>query len=694
MGLQDNGEQKVEPDGTTYTVYGGDGFFTAVDPNDANTAYEEYTAGVISVTKDGGKTWTTITPDNLTSAQFSTPFEMDANDAKHLVIGGRDIEETGAGPDTTSSSWQKVYDLGTRAHRGDPNATATADDPDNQVSAVDTKSINAATGAPTGPHTPDFAYTGGQGTIPGGQEDPSGALPAGTFPPGTYTDHAFTVGPNDGDASLSVTISWPSSNDDWDLYVYRKNADGSLTEMGSSAQGGTTSESVGVTNPAPGDYIVRVVNFAATGTFNAKATFAQRTPANTSVTATYIGFCGFCDTITQGTPFGDGIATNVGGDKPGKIGSADGWHIAKAAGLPSRYITSIRIDPADPRTVYVTLAGYGRRWAFPGAVGEDTSAIGTGHVFKSTDAGETFTDVTGSLPDVPANWSVLKDGRLIVGTDVGVFLSSGTSGGDYARLGRGLPTVPVSSLRFKPGDPNQLFVATYGRGAYTYRFAPRTPPPAQTQAQSATQPVACSAARGFKSVKVTRVRGGLRFSVARAVRAKFTIDVFRESAGRRVLTERRVAHFPGRSKSFTWKTGKKVGDGYYFVRATMKAGGASDARRVALRRVKKRFTARPAYYEQRRCKLIRLARLNRPVFAGRTRASLVISSALARAGSITVEVKRGSKRVLRKTIAKAGKVTRKVTVKAKGTKPGDYVITVTGKAGRTTEKVKLTGRRV
>jgi hypothetical protein len=82
------------------------------------------------------------------------------------------------------------------------------------------------------------------------------------------------------------------------------------------------------------------------------------------------------------------------------------------------------------------------------------------------------------------------------------------------------------------------------------------------------------------------------------------------------------------------------------------------------------------------------------VFAGRTRASLVISSALTRAGSITVEVKRGSKRVLRKTIAKAGKVTRKVTVKAKGTKPGDYVITVTGRAGRTTEKVKLTGRRV
>ena len=55
-------------------------------------------------------------------------------------------------------------------------------------------------------------------------------------------------------------------------------------------------------------------------------------------------------------PFANGVATNVGSD----------WHVAKAAGLPSRYITSIRMDPQDPRTVYATLAGYGRRWAFPG----------------------------------------------------------------------------------------------------------------------------------------------------------------------------------------------------------------------------------------------------------------------------------------------------------------------------------------
>ena len=82
MGLQDNGEAKIEPDGTMYTVFGGDGFFSAVDPANSNVAYEEYTGGDIAVTTDGGKTWNDIQPSGLTSAQFSTPFEMDPANAK------------------------------------------------------------------------------------------------------------------------------------------------------------------------------------------------------------------------------------------------------------------------------------------------------------------------------------------------------------------------------------------------------------------------------------------------------------------------------------------------------------------------------------------------------------------------------------------------------------------------------------
>ena len=42
-GLQDNGQLKILPDGRQYEIFGGDAFFTAVDPNNANVNYEEYT---------------------------------------------------------------------------------------------------------------------------------------------------------------------------------------------------------------------------------------------------------------------------------------------------------------------------------------------------------------------------------------------------------------------------------------------------------------------------------------------------------------------------------------------------------------------------------------------------------------------------------------------------------------------------
>ncbi len=709
MGLQDNGEAKIDPDGRTYTVYGGDGFFSAVEPDNPDVAYEEYTNGAISVTKDGGRNWTSIQPDNLTAGLFSTPFEMDDNDPKHLVIGGRDIEETTVGPDTTSSTWAKVFDLGTREKPGDPDASATGNDADNQSSAIDTKSFRAPSNAPTGPRTPDDAYTGGATTVPGGQEDPVGA---GVFPPGTYEDHPITLDPAAGNLSMRVLVSWANKDYDWDLFVYKRNAEGDLEEVDSSAQGSnaalgstpTGMEQVVVPNPEAGEYVVRVVNFAASGTFDGKITFEQRTTPDAAVSATYVGFCGFCDTITQGTPFANGIATNVGGDKPGKANAADGWHIAKAKGLPRRLITSVRMDPTDVRTVYVTLGGYNRRWVAPGAVSEDTSGVGRGHVFKSTDAGETFTDVSGDLPDVPANWVDQRDGQLVVATDIGVFVSCDSSGGAYSRLGRGLPPAPAMSLQFRPGHPDELFVATFGRGAYRYTFngpakrcgaddAPKPPPLVDP---SSPPPPTCSALRGFDRVRVTNAsRGRLRFQVSRKVNAPFTIDVFRESRGRRVVTEKRVGHFTRRTRGFTWRGARRLGNGFYFVRFVMRSGGASDTRRVPLLKRGTRFRVRPAFHAARRCKLIRLARLTRPVFGGTNRKPLRVSTRLNQPGSIAITVRRGRKVIARKRFAAAGTRVRRYTVSPRRSlRRGDYRVTVVARSGSTAERATLTGRRL
>src|SRR5207247_10734343 len=49
------------------------------------------------------------------------------------------------------------------------------------------------------------------------------------------------------------------------------------------------------------------------------------------------------------------------------------------------------------------------------------------HVWKTTNAGASWTDFTGNLPDAPANTVLVDAGTVYVGTDVGVW-SRGTGG--------------------------------------------------------------------------------------------------------------------------------------------------------------------------------------------------------------------------------------------------------------------------
>lgn len=190
--------------------------------------------------------------------------------------------------------------------------------------------------------------------------------------------------------------------------------------------------------------------------------------------AIYVGFCGTCDILNQSVPFQNGIATNVGGDRPPRAGSTDGWHTVDAKGLPNRFITSIEIDPEDPFTIYVTLGGYSRKWASPGTLQDKNPAIGRGHVFKSTDGGETFTDWSGNLPDATATWVTLRDNQLLVGTDVGAFASRSDGAPVYAPL-EDVPATTVGTIEMQPGNPNRAIIATYGRGIWSYDFDDRRP---------------------------------------------------------------------------------------------------------------------------------------------------------------------------------------------------------------------------
>jgi hypothetical protein len=93
---------------------------------------------------------------------------------------------------------------------------------------------------------------------------------------GQSVDHTFTVTEKDLDL-LQVDLDWPNP-DDLDLEVYKKNADGTLTEVGSSGNSVGEKESAQVGAPAPGTYVLRVINYASTTpTYALKATLFDST---------------------------------------------------------------------------------------------------------------------------------------------------------------------------------------------------------------------------------------------------------------------------------------------------------------------------------------------------------------------------------------------------------------------------------
>ncbi|MFF4254106.1 glycosyl hydrolase [Streptomyces sp. NPDC001663] len=162
----------------------------------------------------------------------------------------------------------------------------------------------------------------------------------------------------------------------------------------------------------------------------------------------YAAWCGPCN--NQG--FTRGIA----------VGNADGtgWHqltLPVDGTVPNRYLSGLAIDPANSDHVLLAVNGFSRKWTEgPGA--------GVGHLFETRDGGVTWTDISGNLPDVPANSvALLKGGTIALGTDLGVLVRTPGSAG-WKVAGDNLPTTAVLQLR--TGPDGRLYAATHGRGIW------------------------------------------------------------------------------------------------------------------------------------------------------------------------------------------------------------------------------------
>lgn len=133
--------------------------------------------------------------------------------------------------------------------------------------------------------------------------------------------------------------------------------------------------------------------------------------------------------------------------------SGKSWEEIRNGAVPEKWVSRLVASKYELGTVYMTQTG--RR--------DDEFQV---YVWKSTDFGDTWTDISGNIPVGPVN--VIREDPvdqniLYVGTDAGVYISK-NAGKSWEVLGD-LPFAYVHDLAVHPRD-NFIIIATHGRGIW------------------------------------------------------------------------------------------------------------------------------------------------------------------------------------------------------------------------------------
>ncbi len=145
------------------------------------------------------------------------------------------------------------------------------------------------------------------------------------------------------------------------------------------------------------------------------------------------------------------VATAANTDRARVYRTTNGDTFQEVTGsLPDRYITDLAVDPTDSSVVYATIMGYG-----------------TSHVFRSSNGGDSWSDIGQGLPDIPTSAVIvdpLHPQVVYVGGDLGVYVSP-DSGQAWYSFQEGMGPAMINDLKvFAPG--RLLRAATHGNGVF------------------------------------------------------------------------------------------------------------------------------------------------------------------------------------------------------------------------------------
>jgi photosystem II stability/assembly factor-like uncharacterized protein len=423
-------------------------------------------SGTIYKTTDGGTTWTTLAGSHGASGfdEWCNLIAVAPDDEDIIIAGGASqIQRTTNG----GTSWTNLTNLHADHHRAvfaPTNTNVVYECNDGGVYRSDDKGATWKK-ASHGLVITQFYDVGSWSTI-------STVLGGGTQDQGTN----MTVG---GLTWLNI-FGWDGGyfvvnpNDPRTIYAEHQN-----TDIHKSTDGGNTwvSKTGGLTGSNPWTGIItmdpnnpdtlfvgttkvfRTTDGCATAWIQSSQDFGDYlssiaiAPSNSNRI-----YAGTGDTIWrtgQGKIFrsDDGGTTSPWAEKTGTLPSA-------------RPLMDIAVDHTDENRVVVCYGGI-------------NVAGATGHVFISTNGGNTWTDISGNLPDISVNgvaFDPTAPNTIYVGTDAGVYRTTNL-GANWEAFDNGIPNVIITDLHVDVVN-NLLFVSTMGRGMYKLSIAPGGSEPA------------------------------------------------------------------------------------------------------------------------------------------------------------------------------------------------------------------------
>gem|GEM_PF-1600961 len=162
----------------------------------------------------------------------------------------------------------------------------------------------------------------------------------------------------------------------------------------------------------------------------------------------------------------------------GGLGNADAIYYGNAAG--QLFVRSTALGGFTQLTAYtgqavndIVLDSSNWRTAF---------IADSNQVFRTTNAGATISDITGNLTALIGSSQIRSVtfltgqnnvGGVLVGTDIGTYISTSMAYGTWQIYGANLPNAPAMDVRYNAAD-DLLTVGTLGRGAWTVAHASQT----------------------------------------------------------------------------------------------------------------------------------------------------------------------------------------------------------------------------